>query len=154
MTAKVINRERAVAKLRALPDHIRAALKPALIKSADEHVAQMKRLAPRDSGALEKSIQRKAGTVTQTNSRVRGVGGDVKGDPDLTQNVVAGDDEAWYARLVEFGVGPSTGDATGNGARGPIPAQPFFYPTVRSLRKRTQRRIARVTKKAVKDAAS
>lgn len=59
------------------------------------------------------------------------------GDTELQRKVIAGDGEAFYGRWVEFG----TSDT---------PAQPFFYPAYRLLKKRIQNRLKRSVAKAIK----
>ncbi|MEX1244867.1 MAG: HK97-gp10 family putative phage morphogenesis protein [Thermoanaerobaculia bacterium] len=60
------------------------------------------------------------------------------GDHELARKVRAGDKAAFYARFVEFGTPKS-------------PAQPFFFPTFRLLRKRIQGRTKRAVAKAVRE---
>jgi len=127
-----------------------------------------KRLAPEESGALKRSIKRVKGSYKPDNANVRGVGGGgVEGDPELSVFIVAGDAEAWYARLVEFGTPPHQikpkrrkamkfGDenfATTINHPG-AKHTPFFYPPVRALRRRVRSRITRATKKAVREIAT
>jgi HK97 gp10 family phage protein len=113
-----------------------------------------KRLVPKDSGALERSIKVVKGNYTPDNANVRGVGGAGAGDPDLTVRVVAGNAEAWYARLVEFGTAPHENKGKFAGTDHPgTKAQPYFFPAVRALRRRVKARITRATKKAVKEVA-
>jgi hypothetical protein len=118
-----------------------------------------KRLAPKDSGALERSINYVRGTYTPENSNVRGVGGgkgqgSIVGDPDLSYHIVAGDDVAWYARLIEHGTPPHINKGMSPGTQHPgTKPQPYFYPAFRALRRRVKSRITRATKKAVKEIA-
>lgn len=151
--AKVQNREKLLRKLAALPQKARQAIGPALEQGAAEIVAMQKRLVPKDTGALERSIKYVKGTYTP-DRKARGLGGSGAGDPDLTVRVVAGDAEAWYARLVEFGTPPhvNAGKFAGSQHPGTRP-QPFFYPPVRALRKRVKSRITRATKKAAREIA-
>lgn len=93
-------------------------------KSAEALVAMMVRLVPRDEGDLERSI--KYYEVTGT------VGG------GITWRVAAGDETAFYARLIEFGT-PT------------MAAQPFFFPTYRSLRRLIRGRQRRAFAQGVKD---
>ncbi|MFC4172640.1 HK97-gp10 family putative phage morphogenesis protein [Microvirga sp. GCM10011540] len=153
--AKVRNREKLLRKLAALPQKVRDHVGPAIRQGADEIVAMQKRLAPKDSGALARSIQAVRGSYTPENANVRGVGTTGEGDPDLTVHIVAGNAEAWYARLVEFGTAPheNKGKFAGTQHPGTRP-QPYFYPPVRALRRRVKSRITRATKKAAKEAAS
>lgn len=114
-----------------------------------------KRLVPKDSGALERSIRVVKGTYRPENANVRGVGGAGEGDPDLTVRVVAGDATAWYARLVEFGTAPHENKGKFGGTQHPgTKPQPYFFPAVRALRRRVKARVTRATKKAAKEVAS
>ena len=107
-------------RMNAIPKHVRRAVEPALDKSADELVGRMQSLAPVDDGTLRNSITKDAG------------------EHALQRTVTAGDDEAFYARMVEFG----TIDT---------PSQAFFYPSYRLLKKRITNRIKRAVGKAVRD---
>lgn len=62
------------------------------------------------------------------------------GRHDLSVEVVAGNRKAFYAAMVEFG--------TVN-----APAQPYFFPPYRTLRKRIRARTSRAIRKAVKSNA-
>lgn len=138
-----------------MPLKARQAIAPALEQGANEIAAMQKRLVPKASGALERSIRVVKGNYTPDNANVRGVGGAGAGDPDLTVRVVAGDATAWYARLVEFGTAPHENGGRFAGTQNPgTKAQPYFYPAVRALRRRVKGRITRATKKAVKEVAS
>ena len=154
--AKVQNRDRLLKKLADLPTKTRAAIKPAIQQGADEIVAMQKRLVPKRSHNLERSIKSVSGNYTPDNANVRGVGGGGKGgDPDLTVHVVAGDAKAWYARLVEFGTAPHINGGKFKGTQHPgAKARPYFYPAVRALRRRVKSRITRATKKAAQQVAS
>ncbi|MEZ0169927.1 HK97-gp10 family putative phage morphogenesis protein [Microvirga sp. TS319] len=146
------NRERLLQKLAALPQRARAAIKPAVEQGAAEIIAMQKSLVPKETGALERSIQAVRGDV---NRRVGLSTGDVKGDPDLTVAIVAGDETAYYARWVEFGTAPHINGGKFKGSQNPgMRAQPFFYGPVRALRRRVKSRITRATRKAAREVAS
>jgi HK97 gp10 family phage protein len=146
--AKVQNRERLLRKLAAIPQKVRQHLAPGIEQGAAEVVATAKRLAPKDSGALERSIKYIKGSRATSK-------GTQEGDPDLTVHIVAGNDEAWYARLVEFGTPPheNKGKFAGTQHPGTRP-QPYFYPAWRAYRKRVKSRITRAMKKGIKEAVS
>lgn len=86
----------------------------------------------------------------------------------LKVSVYAGGDEAFYARWVEFGRAAHAGEAPrqnrnyrrtevltkGKRAVPSAPAQPFFYPTVRALKKRVKSRLVRNANRAAKAAAA
>lgn len=119
MPSRVEGRERLKARLQAIPGRMRAEVRAAIEKSADELVGMQQRLAPVDDGVLRDSIRKEPG------------------DHDLAVAVKAGSDAAFYARFVEFGTQRT-------------PAQPFFFPAYRALRKRIRARISRAVRKAVR----
>jgi hypothetical protein len=112
-----------------------------------------KRLVPKDSGALERSIKAVKGKV---NKRTAGLStGEVQGDPDLSVTIVAGDETAYYARWVEFGTAPHQNGGMFKGSHNPgVRARPFFYPPIRALRRRVKSRITRATRKASREIAN
>jgi HK97 gp10 family phage protein len=124
MAATVQGLDRLRAKLRAMPEKARTRMREALVKSAGELVSAQKSLAERS---------RHTGTVIDSiHAR--------DGAHDLSQEVVAGEGKAFYARFLEFGTVKA-------------PAQPFFFPAYRLLRKKFKTRIRSATSKAVKEAA-
>lgn len=145
-------------RLAAIPDHITAEVKAALEKSADEIVKMAKSLCPVDEGDLRDSIgwtwgDAPSGSMTIAQAIA------AKG---LTITIFAGDDEAYYARWVEFGTqGGVKGQrmaATGTSKRkrksyrthSGTAAQPFFFPAYRLNKKRAEGRIKRAVTKAIK----
>jgi HK97 gp10 family phage protein len=142
-------------KAASIPKKVEAAARKAMEKSADELVAMMKRLVPVDDGDLRDSIGWTFGNAP-AGSRVI-----AQSDPDergLKITVYAGSEKAYYAAFVEFGVAPHN-VATGGGNKSfkgtahghpGSRAQPFFFPSYRSLKKRIQSRIRREMKKAIK----
>jgi HK97 gp10 family phage protein len=154
------NRARLLAKLAKIQGKPRAKIREALQKNAEELTAMQGRFAPTDSGALKASIGYTFGQYTAPNANVRGVGSSGAGDPDLTVHVHAGDERAWYARIVEFGTrAPRTiqnfyGQKGVKVTVGAMPAQPFFYPAYRVLKKRMKSRVTRAARKAIREAVS
>jgi HK97 gp10 family phage protein len=125
-------------KLAALPALVEKRGREAMEKSADEIVAMMKRLVPVDDGDLRDSIawtwgEAPKGAVVIAQSEPR------PGNVRLT--IYAGNAKAYYARWTEFGTVKMS-------------AQPFFFPSYRSLRARTRRRIMTATRKALKEVAA
>jgi HK97 gp10 family phage protein len=119
----------------AIPRKVREAVDPALIKSADEMADLMRTLAPEKTGDLKRSIE-----VTgpgQSTPPYSQPGGETS-VPLNAAAVTAGNTDVRYAHLAEYG--------TTNAA-----ARPFFWPSVRLLRKRATGRIKRAISKAVKD---
>jgi len=124
-------------------------------KGAQELIDMMKRLVPVDDGDLRDSIgwtwgEAPAGAkvISQSNADSRG----------LKITVYAGSQKAFYAAWVEFGTAPHNvasggGNKSHTGATHGHPgsrAQPFFFPSYRSLKKRIQSRIKRQAKAAMK----
>ncbi|ASE38471.1 HK97-gp10 family putative phage morphogenesis protein [Brevundimonas vesicularis] len=128
------DRERARAKFRALPKAVRQNVETALEQNAEDLSAAIKRRVPVEYGDLQKSVTWKKGAAS-SKSRDQG------SDPDLTVRVVEGDKDAFYAPFVEYG----TADA---------PAQPHFFPTYRSMRRRLKSRLSRAVSKAIKEAGA
>lgn len=117
-----------------LPKRVEAVTRTAMEKGAEELVAMMKRLAPIDSGDLQMSISWTWGEAPEGAAVIAESAPDSRG---LKITVYAGSREAFYARWQEFG----TKD---------MPANPFFFPSWRALRKRIRSRIMRDMKKAIR----
>lgn len=109
-----------------IPPAVRKRINAANEKSAEDLAAMMRRLVPTDERDLERSITYYEMTGT--------VGGGV------TWRVAAGDEKAFYARFQEFG-------------NGIVPAQPFFYPSFRALRRLIRNRQLRAFRAALKETA-
>jgi HK97 gp10 family phage protein len=124
-------------KLLGFPPKAEAAIMAAMEKSADTMVALMKNLVPKESGALRDSIgwtwgdPPKGSLVVAKSSPTRG---------GLRITIFAGNDEAFYARWVEFGTQATR-------------AQPYFFPSYRALRRSAKSRVSRAISKAIKDGA-
>jgi HK97 gp10 family phage protein len=114
-----------VARMARIPDKVKRRLNAANEQSAEELAAMMTRLAPKDEGDLIASIR---------YFEVAGVQGG-----GIAWRVTAGDNAAFYARLVEFG-------------NGTVPARGFFYPSVRALRRSIRNRQMRAFRQGLKDA--
>lgn len=128
------------ARLAKVPDVARAAAAQAMEEGAAEVVAEMKRLAPVDSGALRDSIgwtwgDVPAGTFTIADIRSGKNAGEQYAT--LRIKIYAGSKQAFYARWQEFG----TKDR---------PAQPFFYPSWSKMRPKFRARIRAAVKAAIK----
>lgn len=121
-------------RLAMIPKNVREALHPELMKNGNDLAIMARILAPRDTGDLQESL-----TVTPGGSSTPPFstpGGKVI-VPELAVAVTAGNSEVRYAHLVEHG----TADT---------PAQPFFWPAFRLLKKKIARRIKGAASKAVK----
>jgi len=162
---RMANRQRLLEKMAALPDEIRKEIGAAVRQSADEIVALQKTLVPVRTGKLRDSIKASYGANAPKYASLRG--GTSEGDPDLTAVISAGNSAVRYAHLVEFGASPHEirpkrpgGLLNINGRliesvnHPGAPAQPFFYPAYRALRRRAKGRITRATKKAARKVAS
>lgn len=122
-------------RLQAIPKGVRAAVQPALQKSAEEVAAAARVLAPEDDGDLRRSIRVEAGP--HELARTVAAGGDL-----TTRPVRDGADASYdYALGQEFGTRK-------------MPANPFFFPAFRSLRKRAAGRIKRAMSKAIRESRS
>lgn len=124
-------------RMNAIPKAVRKAVIPAVVKGADELADGMRSLAEssRDTGALIDSI-----TVTQPGQRTPpysqpGGSYQVK---ETEAVITVGNSDVRYPHLVEYGTKKA-------------PAQPFFWPTVRTRGKRARDRIKRAIRKAIKD---
>jgi HK97 gp10 family phage protein len=123
------------ARFAAIPEAVRDAVQPALVKSAEELQARMRLLAPKDTGALANSI---AVTLPGESTPPYSQPGGSRTAGETEVIVTAGNSAVRYAHLQEYG----TADA---------PARPFFWPAFRLTRKRIENRIKRAIAKAVKD---
>ena len=136
---------RLIRKLKVLPDVARQEIRLAMGREADEVVAMMKRLAPSDSGALRKSIGWGWGNDVPKGAMALATVG--KGD--LTITIYAGNEDAWYARLVEFGTAPHIVGGLFAGAEHPgTAAQPYFYASFRAMRKKLRLAIRKASREA------
>lgn len=122
-------------RLLAIPKAVREAVHPALTRSGEELQGAMQGLAPKDTGALIESI-----TVTPpggTTPPYSQPGGSTT-VPDNQVMITVGNASVRYPHLVEYGTRHA-------------PAQPFFWPAFRLLKKRLENRIKRAIRRAVKE---
>lgn len=123
-------------RMNAIPKEVRAAVQPALVKSAEETANAMRRLAPVDSGDLRDSIAvTPPGQATPPYSQP---GGSYH-VPENAVAITAGNTDVRYAHLAEYG----TTDTA---------AQAYFWPGFRLHRKRSLNRIKGAISKAVREA--
>lgn len=118
-------------KLLAMPKRVEIAARKAMEKGAQEMVDMAKRLVPVDQGDLRESIAWTWGEAPKGSVVLAESEPDARG---LKITVYATD---YKARWIEFGTIK-------------MRAQPFFFPSYRTLRKRIQSRIKREVKKAVR----
>lgn len=124
-------------RMAAIPGEVKAAVRPALLKSGEELKATMQHLAEhsRDTGALLDSVAVTGpGETTPPYSQPGGS----KVVPENAVAVTVGNSDVRYAHLVEYGTTKTQ-------------AQPFFWPAFRLHRTKITRRIKRAISKAVKD---
>lgn len=132
------------ARLNRVSSAARQAAVVAMEQGAEELVEAMRRMAPvlkkpdpdRRAGALRDSIRWTWGSAPK-GAMVLDRLDSGRETAEMRITIYAGNKEAFYARFVEFGT------------RTGIPAQPFFYPAYRSLRRRIRARITREIRKAI-----
>lgn len=122
-------------RMMALPKAVREAASRATLEAAQDLAASMRNLAPVDTGALRDSI---VVTPGGQNTPPYSQPGGRRTVPENSAMVTAGDADVRYPHLVEYG----TKDTH---------AQPFFWPTVRSKKKKITNRVKRATAKAAKE---
>jgi len=123
--------------MEAIPKAVIEAVQPALEKSGQELVGVMQTLAEpsRDTGDLIDSITyTTAGNSTPPYSQPGGA----QVVPPNAVMVTAGNQDVRYPHLVEYGAQHA-------------PAQPFFWPAYRLLKRRMANRIKRSISKAVRE---
>lgn len=117
----------------------------AMEESASEVVGMMRRLAPKDTGGLAKSINWTWGDAPK-GAMVLGKSSPTR--DGLVITIYAGDattmvgerEQFQLARLQEFGTQH-------------MKATPYFFPSWRTLRKRAKSRVTRQMRKAIRDGA-
>ena len=128
------------ARLAKVPDIARAAAANAMEEGAAELVAEMKRLAPVQSGALRDSIGWTWGDVPAGSFTIADIrSGNNAGEQYATLRIkiYAGSREAYYARWQEFGTKNQ-------------PAQPFFHVTWRKEKAKFRNRIRAAVRAAIR----
>ncbi|WP_310419833.1 HK97-gp10 family putative phage morphogenesis protein [Mycoplana sp. BE70] len=149
----VIGLDRLRRKLtKTIPEAAQQRIKEAMEQSANEAVALMKSLAPRDSGALVDSV---GWTWGDAPKGAMAIASSKANAGNLRITIYAGGGDAFYARFVEFGTSAHVNKGKFAGSKNPgAPAQPFFYPGWRIVRKRVKGKVTRAIKKAAKEAAA
>jgi HK97 gp10 family phage protein len=140
-------------KLKRIPEIAREEIAKAMEAGANEMVALAKNLVPRDSGELANSIGWTWGDAPKGAMVLGTVRASKTGNMVIT--IYAGDDQAFYARWVEFGTSGHENGGLFDGSQHPgTAAQPFFYPSWRAVRRRVKGRVTRAVNKAAKRAAA
>lgn len=131
------NRDRARRRLKAIPVEVRKAVKAQNRANAEELVETIKRFAPPDeSGDLRASVKNQdVSTSTRIAQQVRAGGAATTKPVRKSEKAPTYD----YALAQEYGT-----------AR--MPANPFFWPSWRSVRKKLKARMSRAGKKAAREA--
>lgn len=164
MATKVQGLDRLRRKLKALPDSARKEIAKAMEQSAQEIVDLAKSLVPVATGALRDSIGWTWGDAPKGSMTLGYVRSGGAGSGKMVVTIYAGDDQAYWARWVEFGTAPH-GLARGadrsrnkrqtmGATHGGTPAQPYFYPAYRAVRKRAKSRVTRAITKSAKRVAA
>jgi HK97 gp10 family phage protein len=145
---------RARRKIAALPSEARIAMTAALETSAAELVALQKRLAPERTGALKDSIgwtTKVSGVPAYAAFQKSGMAR-AKAEGGMVAIVFAGNTNVRYAHLVEFGAPPHEAGGMFEGAHHPgAPAQPFFFPAYRALKKQIKKNMRKAVRQSIKN---
>jgi HK97 gp10 family phage protein len=178
MASKVKGLDRLLRQLEALPNSVRATLDDELARGAADLAQAIENAAPisadgshgRLRGALKRSVGwvRGLAKAVRTNGAFRLASKDLNASgralnaAGLLFSVFAGNDEAFYARFVEHGTSAAPAgrskDAKGKArnnkqAHHATRAQPFFFPTIRAMKKPLRSRVVRASNKAAKEVA-
>ncbi|MDP9837600.1 HK97 gp10 family phage protein [Neorhizobium huautlense] len=152
MSARIAGLSKLQQKLARLPLKVKQRIREAMEEGAKEIVSLARSLVPVDSGDLRDSIGWTWGDAPKGALKIASVKSTAGG---MTITVYAGNSEAFYARWVEFGTSAHTAGGKFSGSTIPaIPAQPFFYVSFRTLRRRVKSRMSRATTKAAKEVAA
>lgn len=148
VSVKVLRRDALARKLKRLAPEAQRALAEANRLSAEEMAALARRFAEgsRQSGDLIESIAATPpGEIPPAYSQGRPFA------ETGAHLVTVGNAKVRYAHLVEFGAKPHVAGGRFAGAEHPgAPAQPFFYPAFRIVRKKHRSRASRALNKAIK----
>jgi HK97 gp10 family phage protein len=156
--AKVEGLDRLLRQLRAIPAAVKTAAAAEVRAQADQLADSIRAAAPSGDGVLRASVR-----VTLAGDEAASTAGELKAQNGLKATVVAGDEEAFYVRWVEFGTAPhSTAPkadlSRGKRQAGPLhpgaKARPFFWPTVRARKRQFKSRMSRKLNAAVKQIAA
>lgn len=141
-------------KLRRLPEAVTAEIRKAMEALADEIVRHAKSLVPKESGDLERSIGWTWGAPPKGSLTLGKVASSALGK-QLTITIFAGNDEAYYARWVEFGTAAHVNGGLFAGSQNPGAArQPFFYPAWNARKKEVRKRMRQALRRGAKQVAA
>jgi HK97 gp10 family phage protein len=122
-------------RLKEIPQAVREAVLPAILRSAEELADRMRCLAPEDEGDLKRSI---AVTGPGGSTPAYSSPGGSRVASELEAIVTVGNEQVRYPHLLEYGTTKA-------------PAQPFFWVSYRLSKKRIISRIKRAINRAVKE---
>jgi HK97 gp10 family phage protein len=136
------------AKLIRLKTETAKDIAPAMAAAGDKVVEMMKRLAPVDEGKLRDSIAWTFGDAPKGAIKVATVKEGI-----LRLTIYAGNEDVFWARFVEFGTAPHVQGGEFAGTEHPgNPAQPFFFPSYRALKKEIKSMVRKAIREAVRKA--
>lgn len=143
------NRDRLRRRMKSIAPAVRRALKAQNAKNAADLVQTIKQFVPVDEMKLHDSVKHQ----------------DVSDSTRISQRVSAGNKTAYYGLHVEYGTAASAASGgqlfkrqkgkdrgkrrKDKQAHAATPAQPFFWPAWRLLRRRLKTRMSRAAKKAI-----
>lgn len=149
---KILGLARLNKKLQKLPAAAESAIRAAMEQGANEIIALMKSLVPVDSGELRDSIGWTWGERPKYSQAIASV---KSADGKLALTIFAGNSKVRYAHLVEFATAAHENGGLYAGTMHPgTKAQPFFFVSWRTLRRRTKSRITRAITKSAKAVAA
>lgn len=150
--AKMVNLDRVLARIRALPPALSEALEDQLRIEADDLAAAVKRAAPvGETGNLKESVRVEAGDHPMALAVVVG------GVPETRKKIRAGvrDSDFAAAKLTggnkgeyDYPFGVEFGHRAPDGTH--VPAQPFLFPTYRARKKAMRRRLKARARKVIR----
>lgn len=150
---RIVGLDRLEKKLKALPAAAEAEIRQAMEVAAAEVVRMARSLVPVDSGALRGSIGWTWGEAPRGSIKLGSVKG-ARRSGALTITIFAGNDEAFYARWVEFGTAPHAQGGMFEGTMHPgTRAQPFFFPAYRASRKGMKQKVRAAARRAARKVA-
>lgn len=129
----------------SIPEDVKTAVRPAIVKQAELMAATMRALVPVRTGSLRDSI---VVTPPEASTPPYSQPGGATIVPEFTAAVTAGDVDVRYAHLVEYGHKASGFSAVA------APATPFFWPAVRLHNQKAKKAIKAAIRKAVRKSGS
>ncbi|ADH87357.1 phage protein, HK97 gp10 family [Ancylobacter novellus DSM 506] len=140
-------------KIAKLPEQARTDIRAAMEKVAEQIVDLARSLVPTVSGDLRDSIGWTWGRPPRGSISL-GTVARAKLGASMTITIYAGNDEAFYARWVEFGTAAHVNGGLFAGTRNPgTQARPFFYPAFRAHRRIARREVRKAIRSAARKVA-